>query len=183
MLHENIKLQRKAKGLSQEELATKLNVVRQTLSKWEKGLSVPDAEMLIRIAEALDTSVSELLGETCSSDINSDTLRTLAAKLEVLNEQYSRRWEQKRKIWRVAFIALEILGIVYLVDRVWIAGMIFRTMIPPNLGANFDTQIIVSNTPNSVYTMALWWCVRMILPPIVICVIAAIGVYKTKEDA
>ena len=51
MLSENLKNLRKAKGLSQEELAIKLNVVRQTVSKWEKGLSVPDSEMLIRLAE------------------------------------------------------------------------------------------------------------------------------------
>ena len=61
MLNDNVKLQRKAKGLSQEELAAKLNVARQTLSKWEKGRSVPDAEMLIQIAKALDTSASDLL--------------------------------------------------------------------------------------------------------------------------
>ena len=63
MLNENIKNLRKAKGLSQEELAIKLNVVRQTVSKWENGLSVPDSSMLISLADALDTSVSELLGE------------------------------------------------------------------------------------------------------------------------
>ena len=39
MLNENIKRARKAKGLSQEELAAKLNVVRQTVSKWENGVS------------------------------------------------------------------------------------------------------------------------------------------------
>ena len=61
MLKENIKTLRKAKGLSQEELAIKLNVVRQTISKWEQGLSVPDAEMLIKLAEVLDTNVSTLL--------------------------------------------------------------------------------------------------------------------------
>ena len=61
MLNENIKRARKAKGLSQEELAAKLNVVRQTVSKWEKGLSVPDADALIRLAEVLEVSVSELL--------------------------------------------------------------------------------------------------------------------------
>ena len=53
MLKENIKTLRKSKGLSQEELAIKLNVVRQTISKWEQGLSVPDAEMLIKLAEVL----------------------------------------------------------------------------------------------------------------------------------
>ena len=47
MLNENIKAIRKAKGLSQQELAVKVNVVRQTVSKWEQGLSVPDADMLL----------------------------------------------------------------------------------------------------------------------------------------
>ena len=46
MLQENIKVFRKERGLTQEELAIRLNVVRQTVSKWEKGLSVPDAELL-----------------------------------------------------------------------------------------------------------------------------------------
>ena len=58
MLNENIRNLRKAKGLSQEELAIKLNVVRQTVSKWEKSLSVPDSSMLVLLAEELDTSVS-----------------------------------------------------------------------------------------------------------------------------
>ncbi len=64
MLNENIKTIRKAKGLSQQELAVKLNVVRQTISKWEQGLSVPDSDMLISISEALEIPVSTLLGET-----------------------------------------------------------------------------------------------------------------------
>lgn len=58
MLNENIKNLRKSKGLSQEELAIKLNVVRQTVSKWENGLSVPDSNMLILLSDELDTSVS-----------------------------------------------------------------------------------------------------------------------------
>ena len=63
VLSENIRAVRKAKGLSQEELAIKLNVVRQTISKWEQGLSVPDSDLLIAIAQALETPVSTLLGE------------------------------------------------------------------------------------------------------------------------
>ena len=63
MLSENIKTIRKAKGLSQQELAVKLNVVRQTISKWEQGLSVPDSDMLISISEVFETPVSKLLGE------------------------------------------------------------------------------------------------------------------------
>ena len=64
MLSENIKTIRKSKGLSQQELAIKLNVVRQTVSKWEQGLSVPDSNLLISISEVLETPVSTLLGET-----------------------------------------------------------------------------------------------------------------------
>ena len=63
MLNENIKALRKSKGLSQQDLADKLNVVRQTISKWEQGLSVPDSDLLIALSEALETPVSTLLGE------------------------------------------------------------------------------------------------------------------------
>ncbi len=72
MLNENIKAVRKAKGLSQEELAIKLNVVRQTFSKWERGLSVPDSEMLISISDVLETPVGVLLGETVKEDAPED---------------------------------------------------------------------------------------------------------------
>ena len=64
MLSENIKVIRKSKGFSQQELAVKLNVVRQTVSKWEQGLSVPDSDMLISLSEVLEIPVSTLLGET-----------------------------------------------------------------------------------------------------------------------
>ena len=63
MLNETIKALRKSKGLSQQELAVKVNVVRQTISKWEQGLSVPDSDLLIDLSEALETPVSTLLGE------------------------------------------------------------------------------------------------------------------------
>lgn len=46
MFQDNLKALRKRKGITQEELATRLNIVRQTVSKWEKGLSVPDSELL-----------------------------------------------------------------------------------------------------------------------------------------
>ena len=84
MLNENIKAIRKLKGLSQQELAVKLNVVRQTISKWEQGLSVPDSDMLIAISEALETPVSKLLGETVV-ETEADSLRTISEKLEVIN--------------------------------------------------------------------------------------------------
>ena len=59
MLNENMKAIRKSKGLSQQELAVKLNIVRQTVSKWEQGLSVPDSDMLISISEVFEIPVTE----------------------------------------------------------------------------------------------------------------------------
>ena len=102
MLSENIKAYRKAKGLSQQELASQLNVVRQTVSKWEKGLSVPDSEMLLTLADALGVSVAALLGESVLSE-EAPTLQSLAAKLEVLNKQFARRAEKTRRMWRAVF--------------------------------------------------------------------------------
>lgn len=90
MLNENIKNLRKSKGLSQEELALKMHVVRQTVSKWENGLSVPDAGMLVLLADELDTSVSVLLGEKVLAD-RPDDIRIISEKLEVLNLQLAKR--------------------------------------------------------------------------------------------
>ena len=97
MLNENIKTIRKSKGLSQEELAIKLNVVRQTISKWEQGLSVPDADMMISISEVLETPVSTLLGENIKKS-NIDDLKAISEKLEVINLQLARRKITTRKI-------------------------------------------------------------------------------------
>ena len=116
MLSENIKAIRKSKGLSQEELAIKLNVVRQTISKWEKGLSVPDSELLISISEILETPVSTLLGETIS-DKREDELKIISEKLEIINLQLSQKSKQKRKIirWTLVSICIAILaGFIYL---------------------------------------------------------------------
>ena len=77
MLNETIKQLRKAKGLSQEELAAKLGVVRQTISKWEQGLSVPDSDILIKLADVLDTRVSVLLGENVEADVDQDTIQQM----------------------------------------------------------------------------------------------------------
>lgn len=103
MLKENLKNLRKQKGLSQEELSIKLHVVRQTVSKWEQGLSVPDAQMLIKISEEFDTPVNALLGENISKEKNND-LQIIAEKLEIINMQLAERKETKRKILHGLFI-------------------------------------------------------------------------------
>ncbi len=112
MLKENIKSLRKSKGLSQEELAIKLNVVRQTISKWEQGLSVPDAEMLIKISEVFDTPVSTLLGENISES-KVDDLKAISEKLEIINLQLSQRKNERRKIihWLLVSLCVIIVAI------------------------------------------------------------------------
>lgn len=108
MLNENIKALRKSKGLSQQDLADRLNVVRQTVSKWEQGLSVPDSDLLIALSEALETPVSTLLGETLAES-EADEVKVLAEKLEVINLQFARRKAFRRNAlhWSlIAFCAL-----------------------------------------------------------------------------
>lgn len=105
MLNENIKSLRKTKGITQDELAIRLNVVRQTVSKWEKGLSVPDAEMLQRIAEVFEVNVSELLGSTINQNEN---VNVIAEQLSRINEQLIVKNNRTRKIWT-------IIGIIFTV--------------------------------------------------------------------
>lgn len=105
MLNENIKTIRKSKGLSQEELAVELNVVRQTISKWEQGLSVPDAGMLISISEVLETPVSTLLGETVV-ETKADDFRAISERLEVINLQLARSKAARQKAIHWFFILL-----------------------------------------------------------------------------
>ena len=105
MLNENIKAIRKAKGLSQQELAVKLNIVRQTVSKWEQGLSVPDADLLIALSQALETPVSTLLGETCAM------ILVMFAALIIVNSPYL-GWDYsdpETAVLGVAFHAFEWL--------------------------------------------------------------------------
>lgn len=109
MLHETLKALRKQKGYSQEEVASRLNVVRQTVSKWEKGLSVPDADMLVKIAELFEVSVSCLLGsraEETSAELAAPELSEIAEQLSRINEQLVIRNRRSRRIWRTIVIVL-----------------------------------------------------------------------------
>ena len=107
MFNENLKTLRKTKGLSQEEIAIRLNVVRQTISKWEKGLSVPDADMLIRIAEYFEVSVSELLGKRLDNETD---INIVAEQLSRINEQLAIKNRRSHRIWKT--IAVGIAAIV-----------------------------------------------------------------------
>ena len=118
MLNENIKNARKSMGLSQDELAIKLNVVRQTISKWERGLSVPDSDMLIFISEALKTPVHILLGESVPEQ-EADSLKVISEKLEVVNLQLAQSKATRRKLLHWFFIllcAVTVLTIAILIN-------------------------------------------------------------------
>ena len=133
MLNENIKAIRKSKGLSQEELAVKLNVVRQTISKWEQGLSVPDADMLISISEALETPVSTLLGETVA-EMEADGLRALSEKLEVINLRLARGKTMRRRVIHYFFILLCAAIVV-----IFAALVVLKS---PYLGWDYTTAVL-----------------------------------------
>lgn len=114
MLSENIRAIRESKGLSQEELATKLRVVRQTVSKWERGRSVPDADLLIALAEALGVSVGTLLGETVQAP-EPDELSVIAEKLEIINMHLARRAARWRAVLLCLFAAVFVLTVLTLI--------------------------------------------------------------------
>ena len=98
MFADNLKTLRRARGLSQEELAGRLHVTRQTISKWENALSVPDAELLLRLAEELEVPVSRLLGGPVEEEPAPDQV---AAHLAELNRLLAERNRRSRRIWRV----------------------------------------------------------------------------------
>lgn len=119
MLNDNIKALRMAKGLSQEELASRIHVVRQTISKWEKGISVPDTEALTQLAEALETTVPKLLGEALPEpEAPAETLEVLAEKLAQLNDAYIRQQRIRRRIIRGICIAALVLVLLVLLIEV-----------------------------------------------------------------
>ena len=180
MLSENIKILRKAKGLSQEELAIQLNVVRQTVSKWEKGLSVPDAEMLTQLAAKLEVSVSVLLGEVTAQDENTQ-LQILAAKLEILNEQFARQAARRRKMWRVVFTALGCVAlIIFLMSAFDVVSWFTRQIMQQGIsdgaaiigGADGPTSILVSYVPFRGWA----W-----IPALFVCAGSVVGICLTRK--
>ena len=167
MLSENIKEIRKSKGLSQEELAIKLNVVRQTVSKWENGLSVPDSDMLISISEVLETPVSILLGETVAKP-QPDDLKVISEKLEVINLQLAKRKTTRQKTYHWFFIGF---GAIILIIFASLA-----ILNSPYLGWNYnDPETAVFG--GGFYALE-WLCVR-VAP--VICGGTVVGAFLTRN--
>ena len=169
MLSENIKTARKSKGLSQEELAVKLNVVRQTISTWEQGLSVPDSDMLIALSDALATPVSALLGEFAVR-AEADDLKAIAEKLEIINLQLARQKAARRKTLRWLLIALCAVTVIIAAALVLLNS--------PYLGWNYsDPETAVAGAAFHAFE---WLFVR--LAPIILISIV-IGIVLTRNKA
>ena len=167
MLNGNIKAIRKSKGLSQQELAVKLNIVRQTVSKWEQGLSVPDSDMLISLSEVLEVPVSTLLGEIVI-ETEVDTLKAISEKLEVINLQLARRKTTRRKMIHWSLISL--CAIIVIVFAILLA------LESPYLGWNY------SNPETAVLGVAFhsfeWLFVRVAS---IILIGSIIGIILTQK--
>lgn len=129
MFGENLKTLRKQKGFSQEELAARLHVVRQTISKWEKNLSVPDADTLIRLAEILEVSVSELLGAKIE---NENTASDVAEQLSRINEQLAIKNRRSRRIWKIVAIILAAIAFINILIAVLFSAPNFNEGIQSN---------------------------------------------------
>ena len=169
MLSENIKTIRKSKGLSQQELAVKLNVVRQTVSKWEQGLSVPDSDILISLSEVLETPVSTLLGEIVT-ETEVDTLKAISEKLEVINLQLAQRKTTRRKI--IYWLVISLCAIIVIVFAILLA------LESPYLGWNYgDPETAVLG----VAFHSLEWLFVRVAPIILIGAVIGIFLIRKKE--
>ena len=114
MFAENLKKIRKDKGYTQEILAEKLNVVRQTVSKWERGLSLPDVDMLSKIANVLKTDVNILLDGQITTTDQSEIVKQLAK----INEQLTiknRRYKKIMKTIAIILLIIVIFGILLVI--------------------------------------------------------------------
>lgn len=134
MFHENLKTMRKAKGYTQEELAIKLNVVRQTVSKWEKGLSVPDADVLCKIADVLDTDVSTLLGEEIVEETDKSAV---AQQLAKISEQLAMKNQRSKTIWKVVCIILFVIAVFYI-----LAIVVFSVIASENIADSYSENMV-----------------------------------------
>ncbi len=140
MFNINLKKIREEKGITQEQLAKEVNVVRQTVSKWERGLSMPDIDLLMQIAKTLDCTINQLLG--CENTVD---LSELGIQLSILNQQFSIKNKREEKIWDVISLILKIFGGIFIAYLAFILIAIISSFL-------FFSQIGSSTSTTEVYT-------------------------------
>ena len=192
MINENIKKYRKQKGMSQEEMALRLNVVRQTVSKWETGLSVPDADILMRIAELLEVSVGQLLDIEKSSDEKEQS--SLAEELERLNQQLA----EKNRKEKLALRANSKRGIILLlsfaamlaalavkneiISIVLVGACLLATVIILYRNLALLTSVTTDDMKIGVLRLTTVFNICMLIACIIISVLIASGVIAFTEN-
>ena len=139
--------------------------------------------MVIQIAEVLATTVNVLLGEEVPVSEEPDFTKTLAAKLEVLNEQYSKQNEHRRKIWRVVFTVVLIVSAISLIRYFLFFGSIYHMK---NIGdASASTSVTVIGGSDVPAYISIWYYLS-VMKPVLISVLAAItsvvGLYRTRKN-
>lgn len=169
MLKDNLKTLRKNKGLLQEELSVKLNVVRQTISKWETGLSVPDAEMLVKISNYFNIPVSTILGENIEEKEQND-LKVIAEKLEIINDQLATNQELKRK----RIIKCLIITNIFLI----LLFILLAFLNSPY--QNWDYEKLEYAILGTFYHSFEW--VYFKVAPIIVIIISIIIIFLIKKD-
>lgn len=113
MLKDTIKKLRTEQGLSQDELAERVHVVRQTVSKWERGTSVPDADSLVALARALGVSAAELLGESAMVEEKPDDLAWETSLLDERIASESQRLDRLVRALKWALVGAAVMVLVF----------------------------------------------------------------------
>ena len=118
MLGENIKNYRQEKGYTQEEVAGRLHVTRQTISKWEKNHSVPDADLLVQLAEILEVETGQLLGNTSAGNAHAEQKDACAEQLAHIAEQMAVKNRQSKRIWKAVGIIAAVAALIAVISIV-----------------------------------------------------------------
>lgn len=135
---ENLRAFRKQKDFSQEYLAEKMNVSRQTISKWENGTAMPDLKKLTDLASLFDVSMDELLG-TSAPDYKTSVSDN--SELEILKQAFD-EYKAKNKKMTIIFGA---------VSTVLVVALIFTTVNLSNSIANLQSRVNSLPSGQTIY--------------------------------
>lgn len=159
MLNKNLRTLRKQKGLTQEGLAAQLHVARQTISKWESGVSVPDADTLLQMAEILEVDVCELLGDV---NISEKEKPDIVRELEHINQQMAERNRRVKRIWKMIMI-LGIAVILWGAIGAGIGILNYYTILNDTAYSAETANMILSNSISMVTKGGIRVVVGMII--------------------
>ena len=199
-LSENLQNLRKIKNMSQEELAEKLDVSRQAVSKWESGNGYPETEKIISICEIFDCSMDQLVKGKISNDIkleknNYDLIMTKAAKgiscgvalillgvsimLTILGFAYNEQSEEQLAL--IGVIAI-LIGVVFAVPLFIIQGSKIENFKKKNLKVASVYSEDEIEEANSKYIRYLAIGISIIILGVVIMILL-IGLKTFREES